>query len=56
MASFTVQPEHRDDFVRVARKTACDSLANEPGSHLFEVIADEENPDEAAIAKDFAFV
>lgn len=44
-ASFTVQPEHRDDFVRVARKTARDSLANEPGSHRFEVIADEENPD-----------
>ena len=45
VASFTVQPEHRDDFVRVARTTARDSLANEPGSHRFEVIADEENPD-----------
>lgn len=45
VVSFTVEPEHRDDFVRVARKTAQDSLANEPGSQRFEVIADEENPD-----------
>ncbi|MEV6236047.1 putative quinol monooxygenase [Lentzea sp. NPDC051838] len=45
VVSFTVRPEHRDDFVRVARKTAQDSLANEPGSLRFEVIADEENPD-----------
>jgi autoinducer 2-degrading protein len=45
LVSFTVQPEHRDDFVRAARKTGRDSLANEPGSHRFEVIADEENPD-----------
>ncbi|MGW6928754.1 putative quinol monooxygenase [Lentzea sp. NPDC054927] len=45
LVSFTVQPERRDDFVRVARKTAQDSLANEPGSLRFEVIADAENPD-----------
>ncbi|MFE7168413.1 putative quinol monooxygenase [Streptomyces sp. NPDC057616] len=45
LVSFTVQPEHRDDFVRAARRTARDSLANEPGSHRFEVIADEENDD-----------
>ncbi|AWS43229.1 putative quinol monooxygenase [Streptosporangium sp. 'caverna'] len=45
LVSFTVRPEHRDDFVRVAKKTARDSLANEPGSHRFEVIADEKNPD-----------
>jgi quinol monooxygenase YgiN len=45
LVSFTVQPEHRDDFIRAARKTARDSLANEPGSCRFEVIADEENPD-----------
>src|SRR5215470_5672680 len=45
LVSFTVQPEHRDDFIRAARKTARDSLANEPGSLRFEVIADEENPD-----------
>ncbi|AQA09577.1 antibiotic biosynthesis monooxygenase [Streptomyces samsunensis] len=45
LASFTVRPGHRDDFVRVARKTARDSLANEPGSRRFEVIADEKNPD-----------
>lgn len=45
LVSFTVRPERRDDFVRVARKTAHDSLANEPGSRRFEVIADEENPD-----------
>jgi hypothetical protein len=32
------------DFVRLAAKTARDSLANEPCSHRFEVIADEENP------------
>ncbi len=44
LVSFTVQPEHRDDFVRVAEKTARDSLANEPGSQRFEVIADDENP------------
>ncbi|MEU7766705.1 putative quinol monooxygenase [Nocardia sp. NPDC049190] len=44
LVSFTVQPEHRDDFVRVAEKTADDSLANEPGSRRFGVIADEENP------------
>lgn len=45
LVSFTVQPEHRDDFVRAAGKTARDSLANEPGAHRFEVIADETNPD-----------
>ncbi len=45
LVSFTVQPEHRDDFVQAAHRTARDSLANEPGSHRFEVIADEENPD-----------
>jgi quinol monooxygenase YgiN len=38
-------PDHRDDFVRAAKKTARDSLANEPGSERFEVIADEQNPD-----------
>jgi autoinducer 2-degrading protein len=45
VVSFTVRPEHRDDFVPAAAKTARDSLANEPGAHRFEVIADEENPD-----------
>ncbi|MET8284661.1 antibiotic biosynthesis monooxygenase [Streptomyces sp. NPDC005132] len=45
LVSFTVQPDHRDDFVRAARRTARDSLANEPGSHRFEVIADEEDSD-----------
>ncbi|MER5650509.1 putative quinol monooxygenase [Streptosporangium sp. NPDC002524] len=45
LVSFTVRPEHRDDFVRAARRTARDSLANEPGSRRFEVIADEEDPD-----------
>jgi quinol monooxygenase YgiN len=45
LVSFTVQPEHHDDFVRAAKKTAHDSLANEPGSHRFEVLADEQNPD-----------
>ena len=44
LVSFTVQPEHRDDFVRAANKTAHDSLANEPGSRRFEVVADEANP------------
>ena len=45
VVSFAVQPEHRDDFVRAAKKTARDSLANEPGSRRFEVLADEQNPD-----------
>jgi len=45
LVSFTVQPEHRDDFVRAARRTAHDSLADEPGSRRFEVIADHEDPD-----------
>ena len=44
LVSFTVQPKHRDDFIRAAHKTARDSLANEPGSRRFEVIADAENP------------
>ncbi len=44
VVSFTVQPDRRDDFVRVARQTARDSLANEPGSHRFELIADQDNP------------
>ena len=44
LVSFTVQPDHRDDFVRAAARTGRDSLANEPGSHRFEVIADEEDP------------
>ncbi|GIH23386.1 hypothetical protein Aph01nite_16960 [Acrocarpospora phusangensis] len=37
--------EHRDDFVRAARKTGRESVANEPGSYRFEVIADETDPD-----------
>ncbi|MER7812048.1 putative quinol monooxygenase [Streptomyces sp900116325] len=45
LVSFTVPPEHRDDFVRAAQRTARDSLANEPGSLRFELLADEENPD-----------
>ena len=45
VASFTVQPQHREDFVRAAQRTARDSLANEPGANRFEVVADEENPD-----------
>jgi quinol monooxygenase YgiN len=45
VVSFTVKPEHRGDFVAAARKTARDSLANEPGANRFEVIADEQNPD-----------
>lgn len=44
LVSFTVRPGRRDDFVRAAAKTARDSLAHEPGSHRFEVIADAENP------------
>jgi (4S)-4-hydroxy-5-phosphonooxypentane-2,3-dione isomerase len=42
--SFTVQPGRRDDFIRIARKTGVDSLAHEPGSLRFEVIADEADP------------
>lgn len=45
VVSFTVPPERHEDFVRLATKTGQDSLANEPGSHRFEVIADAENPD-----------
>ncbi|MFE7034836.1 putative quinol monooxygenase [Streptomyces sp. NPDC057621] len=45
LVSFTVQPEHRDDFVEAAGRAARDSLANEPGSRRFEIIADAENPD-----------
>ncbi|MFK3984152.1 putative quinol monooxygenase [Micromonospora sp. NPDC050397] len=44
LVSFTVQPDHRDDFVRLAKKTGRDSVANEPGSHRFEVLADEQDP------------
>jgi len=45
VVSFTVQPERRRDFVAAARRTARESLAHEPGSKHFEVIADEQNPD-----------
>jgi len=44
VVSFTVQPQHREDFVRAAQRTARDSLANEPGSKRFEVIVDEADP------------
>jgi quinol monooxygenase YgiN len=44
LVSFTVRPERRDDFVRAARRVAHDSLANEPGSQRFEVIADADSP------------
>jgi autoinducer 2-degrading protein len=44
VVSFTVQPEHRDDFVKIAQKTGRVSLANEPGSLRFEVPADESDP------------
>lgn len=42
--SFTVEPEHRDDFIRVALQTKRDALANEAGTRAFDLIADEENP------------
>jgi len=42
--SFTVEPQHRDDFIRVALQTKRDALANEPGTRAFDLIADEENP------------
>ncbi|HEY4019690.1 MAG TPA: putative quinol monooxygenase [Pseudonocardiaceae bacterium] len=45
LVSFTVQPERRDDFVLAAQRVARESLANEPGSHRFEVVADAENAD-----------
>jgi (4S)-4-hydroxy-5-phosphonooxypentane-2,3-dione isomerase len=45
LVSITVQSQHREDFIGLARKTARDSLANEPGSRRLEVIADEQNPD-----------
>ncbi|MEA5362816.1 putative quinol monooxygenase [Amycolatopsis sp., V23-08] len=45
VVSFTVPPSHHEDFVRLAAKTGQNSLAHEPGSHRFEVVADEENPD-----------
>ncbi|MET9225866.1 putative quinol monooxygenase [Lentzea sp. NPDC003310] len=44
LVSFTVQPAHREDFVKIARRTAEDSLATEPGSLRFEVIVDEDDP------------
>ncbi|MFD3524993.1 putative quinol monooxygenase [Streptomyces sp. NPDC058653] len=43
LVSFTVRPEHRDDFVRAAKKTARDSVANEPGSARFELLEDEKD-------------
>jgi (4S)-4-hydroxy-5-phosphonooxypentane-2,3-dione isomerase len=45
LVSFTVQPQHREDFVRAAQRTARDSLAHEPGAKRFEVVTDEENPE-----------
>jgi autoinducer 2-degrading protein len=45
VVSFTVQPERRADFVKIAQKTGRDSLANEPGSLRFEVLSDESDPD-----------
>lgn len=44
VVSFNVQPQHREDFVRAAQRTARDSLANEPGSKRFEVITDSDDP------------
>lgn len=43
LVSFTVQPEHRGDFVRAAQKVSHDSLTNEPGSARFELIQDQED-------------
>ncbi|MFC4032350.1 putative quinol monooxygenase [Streptomyces polygonati] len=56
LVSFTVRAEHRDDFVRAARKTARDSLANEPGSARFEVIKDENDPNILYLNEVFADV
>lgn len=44
LVSFNVQPEHRQDFIDIALKTGRDSLANEPGSKTFAVVADEADP------------
>ncbi len=42
--SFDVSAEHRDAFVAAALADARDSLAEEPGTKSFEVIADETSP------------
>ncbi|SDK49661.1 autoinducer 2-degrading protein [Glycomyces sambucus] len=44
LVAFTVEPDRRDDFVAAALKTGRDSLADEPGSIRFEVLADETDP------------
>ncbi len=44
LVSFTVTAEHHEAFLAAARRTALDSIANEPGSQRFEVIADEADP------------
>ncbi|MCC9157902.1 antibiotic biosynthesis monooxygenase [Streptomyces parvulus] len=54
LASFTVQPEHRSDFVEVALKTGRDSLANEPGSKAFTVVADEADPNRFYLNETYA--
>ena len=39
--AFTVAPERRDDFIKIALQTGREALANEPGTRRFELIADE---------------
>jgi autoinducer 2-degrading protein len=41
LASFKVPAAQRDEFVALSLKTGADSLSNEPGTLVFEVIADE---------------
>jgi autoinducer 2-degrading protein len=38
---FDVRPEDRERFIDAARELASDSLANEPGTLRFDLIADE---------------
>jgi quinol monooxygenase YgiN len=42
--SFNIPSEHREDFINAALKDGRDSGANEPGTHRFELIVDETDP------------
>jgi (4S)-4-hydroxy-5-phosphonooxypentane-2,3-dione isomerase len=44
LVSFTVAPQHHDTFVTAALRNARDSVANEPGTRRFEVVAAQDDP------------
>lgn len=45
VVTFRIKPEYRESFEQAILKNAAESLASEPGCHLFDVCSDTANDD-----------